>query len=566
MVQHISEYDRIMDARKKREDERREKMNKVFLIGGAAVGVLLVALFIINLLIKNDHKKAVSDYHENNWVNVEEVPGGKRYSGVDKGENFSYVDDGHYFEGVRVEGVDLGGMTYDEARSAVIGVIEEKFNDINMVVTVMDASLALSANDFNISVNVGEVLDEAYRMGRESVNDFGANYRRQQELKASPVDLSLEYQCDRERVAERVASIAEFVNTEPVEPYITVSQRPSANTDTVESGDDSPVIKDTDTIVETVYADTGKAIAYIYYNPGKNGFVLNQEDLVDRIVSAFESDSYDAVISAGLEETAPTKTPSDIKGSIVQITSYTSEFDHDDKHMNRCRNIQKAAGILNGCEVKPGKEISFNKYVGPRTEAGGWLRAAGIVGGRDYEDSPGGGICQVSGTLYNALLQCGPNKIKITQRQHHSWPSSYVPIGLDATVDTNGPDLKWRNISEDSLFIFTYADVKKGKMYVYIYGVPEADGSYYETYAEVVDEIEPEEAKIIKQPLWPTGYEKVTITERIGYTAKAYLRHYDKNGELIEQVYRYTDTYFPVQGEITVGTGPSYLPKPSKNN
>ncbi len=565
-MQHSSEYNRIMEARRKRESERQEKVRYALLGCGIAVTALCAILAVFKLLLNADHKKAIKDYYENNWVQVDPIPGGRSVKGMDNGEEFSYIDDGKYFDGIIVDGVSIGGMTYDQARKALIDIVENKFNDISMVVTVDDASLALSAQDFNISVNVNDILDDAYMLGRESINDFAANYRKQQQMKEEPVNFSINYTCDRNNIAQRVQSIADFVNTEPVDAYITVSQRPSANTDAVSSTDDSPIIKDTDTIVETVYADNGKAIAYIYYNPGKNGYVLNQDDLVDRIVKAFEEGDYDCVLSAGLEDTAPQKTPSDIKGSIVKITSYTSEFDHDEKDMNRCRNIQKAAGILNGCVIKPGKEISFNKYVGPRTEAGGWLRAKGIVGGREYEDSPGGGICQVSGTLYNALLQCGPNKIKITQRQHHSWPSSYVPIGLDATVDTNGPDLKWRNVSDDSLYIFTYADVKKGKMYVYIYGVPEEDGSYYETFAEVVEEIQPDEPKIIKQPLWPTGYEKVTITERIGYTAKAYLLHYDKDGNLIEKMYRYSDTYFPVQGEITVGTGPSYLPRPSKNN
>ena len=555
-----------MDARRKRETERSLKVDKIFLICGIVCGVLFLSLVLINLLIKNDHNKAVKQYHEDNWVTVEPVYGGRSIKGMDKGEPFSYVDDGHFFEGVYVDGVHLGGMDYAQAREAVLGVVEERFNDINMVVTVQDASLALSANDFNITVNVNDVLRDAYMLGRESVNDYGANYRKQQEMLAEPVELHLDYKCDSESVAARVANIAEFVNTEPQEPYITVSQRPSANTDNVSSDDDNPLIKDTDTIVEKVKGANDKTIAYIYYNPGKEGYVLDQENLVERIVEAFENGDNDCVLSAELEHRYPEKTPSDIKGSIVQITSYTSEFDHEEKDMNRCRNIQKAAGILNGCVVDPGKEISFNKYVGPRTEKGGWLRAKGIVGGKEYEDSPGGGICQVSGTLYNALLQCGPERIKITQRQHHSWPSSYVPIGLDATVDTNGPDLKWRNISEDPIYIFTYADVKKGKMYVYIYGVPNEDGSYYETYSEVVEEKEPPEPKIVKQPLWPTGYEKETITARIGYTAKAYLMHYDKDGNLIEQMYRYTDLYYPVQGEITVGTGPSYLPKPSKNN
>ncbi len=564
-MEHSSEYNRIMDVRKKREERRSDRMRNLFTACGLSVIVLGLALLALHLGIKGDHKKAVRDYNDNNWIEVVNIPNGKKIHGKVDGEEFAYNDDGRYFGGIYVDDVCLEGMTYEEARQALLKSIENKLNTISMVINVGDASLTLGARDFNISVNANQVLKDAYQLGRESINDYGANYLKQKKLLEEPVHYNLVYNCDKQRIEERVASIADFVNTKPKNAYITVSQKPSANTDAINMQDDTPIIKDTDTIVETVHADNGKAIAYIYYNPGRSGYVLNEKAMVERIIQAFDSGDYDCSMTAELEYTEPEVTPSDIKGSIVQITSYTSEFDHDEKDMNRCRNIQKAAGILNGCTVKPGQEISFNKYVGPRTEAGGWLRAHGIVNGREYEDSPGGGICQVSGTLYNALLQCGP-RMKVTQRQHHSWPSSYVPIGLDATVDTNGPDLKWRNVSDSTLYIFTYADVKKGKMYVYVYGTPEADGSYYKTYAEVTEEIEPPEPTIVNQPLWPTGYEKETITARVGYEAKAYLDHLDKNGELIERKYLYTDRYSPVKGEITRGTGPSYLPKPTKNN
>ena len=564
-MEHSAQYDRIMNARAERAQKKADGFGNFTRIFGYSFLGLCALLALMYGIIRIDHSKAVRDYNKNNWVIVNDENGVRNVHGMVDGEQFSYVDDGRYYKGACVEGVDLGGMDYESARAAVMSVVEDKLNSINMVITVGDASLTMSASDFNVSVNAAEALEKAYMLGRESINDPTANYLKQKKIAAEPVNFTLEYACDRGRIAERVASIAAFVDTEPVEPYVTVSSKPSAYTDTVDADDDSPVIKDTDTVVDTVYAANGVAIGYIYYNPGKEGFVLDQDTMIDRIEKAFKDGDYDCNLSAELERTAPELTPADIVGSVVQITSYTSEFDHDDKHMNRCRNVQKAAGILNACVIKPGQEISFNKYVGPRTEAGGWLRAAGIVGGREYEDSPGGGICQVSGTLYNALLQCGPNKIKITQRQHHSWPSSYVPIGLDATVDTNGPDLKWRNISDSAIYIFTYADVKKGIMYVYMYGFPEEDGSYYETFAEVTEEKDPPEAKIVKEPLWPSGYERTVITERIGYTAKAYLMHYDKDGQLIEQMYRYTDSYFPVQGEIHVGTGSPFLPKPGKN-
>lgn len=562
MTEHSAAYYRAMKKNMKMEMERRRKVSFVLLSLAAFVVLLGISMLVLRILISSEHKKAVEIYNQNNWSTVEPIAGGKNIYGMSGGESFSYVDDGRYFEGISVEGVNIGGMTYTEARQTVMGIIEEHLNDISMVVPVGNACLALSASDFNVEVNAEEVLEDAYDLGRENLTDYYANYLKQQDIKAHPVDFKLEYKCDRNSIMRRVNAIAEFVNTEPVEPYITAVGRAGANTSEGEGASYAPVITDKGATYDTIYAANGVAIGYLFYHPGKDGFVLNRDSLADRIVEAFEEEDFHCVLVAELEEAYRETTVEELKASVSRLTGYTSEFKISQK--NRSRNIQKAAGILNGCEVHAGEEISFNTYVGPRTEAGGWLPAPGIVNGNDYENSPGGGICQVSGTLYNALLQCGPNKIKITGRRHHSWPSEYVPYGLDATVDTTGPDLKWKNISGDSLYIFTYADLNKGVMYVYVYGVPEEDGSYYETYAETVETLEPGEPIYIDWPSYPTGYNEVIIKGRQGYRAKAYLNHFASDGTLIEQIYLYTDTYLPVTQQIRRGTGNSSMPKPNQ--
>ena len=511
-------------------------------------GVFIVCgltMLVLSGFISKEHSKAIDEYNRNNWTTVENVSGGRSIYGMADGVSFKYLDKDNFFEGITVDGVPIGGMSYGEARETVKGIIEDRLNAISMTVSVGNASLALSAQDFNITVNAEEVLEEAFQLGRENINDYYANYKKQMEMKENsekgePVNFQLEYVCDRDAIMARVDSIARFVNNEPVEPYITIAQRMQPD----------PTGK---AVMDTIYSDTGAAIAFVYFHPGSNGYTLNEEAMLESIVSAFDAGDYSCSITAELENTAPKKTVEEVQASFQRITTYTSEFNADKR--NRSRNIQKAAGILNGCEIKAGEEISFNEYIGPRTEADGWLRAPGIVGGKEYEDSPGGGICQVSGTLYNALLQCGPDKIKITQRRHHSWPSEYVPYGLDATVDTNGPDLRWRNISDSPIYIFAYADLSKGKMYIYVYAEPESDGSYYETWAETVETIEPEEPVIKEDSQLPAGTRKTTITARKGYVAKAYLKHFDKDGNLIETIYLYTDRYSPVRGEITVGTG-----------
>lgn len=561
-MEHNAEYRMMMRAKRKKERTRKLLVNIAIIACGAIAALLGVSLLFLRSGIKKQHELAVEDYNRNNWQTVEDIPGGKKIAGSIDGVPYEYVDDGTYYEGISIDGIDISGMSYAEAREALVDHVTEELAKINMTLQVDKACMVLSASDLNVKVNVNELLQKAYDLGRVSEYDYSANYLAQQELKNNPVNFDIEYSYDRESIAKRVASIAEFVNTNPKEPYVTVSQRPSANTESGSSSNDGPVVHSDDAVVETVKAKNGVSIGYIVFNPGTNGFTLDEESMVDDVALAFENGEYDKQLTAELHETEPSLTIDDLRENVKLLSSYQTEF--ESSNLNRRRNIQKAAAILNACTVAPWQEISFNEYVGPRTEKDGWLRAPGITGGKEYQDSPGGGICQVTGTLYNALLACGQNRIKITVRQHHSWPSSYVPIGLDATVDTGGPDLCWRNVSDSGIYIFTYADVTPGSriMYVYIYGKPQDDGSYYKTHAELLEEIEPDPVEVVYNPSWPSGYSKTTVTARKGYKADAYLIKYNAAGEEVDRIYLYTDLYVPVRGQITKGSGPASLPIP----
>ncbi|HBU13224.1 MAG TPA: vanomycin resistance protein VanB, partial [Clostridiales bacterium] len=99
-------------------------------------------------------------------------------------------------------------------------------------------------------------------------------------------------------------------------------------------------------------------------------------------------------------------------------------------------NIWKMSDIINGVKVEPGETWSINEEAGPRTYNLGWQGAPGISDG-EYKEEAGGGICQVSSTLYNAVLRA---ELEIVERKHHSWPLDYIDGGLDATISTGAPD------------------------------------------------------------------------------------------------------------------------------
>ncbi|MCL6572001.1 MAG: VanW family protein [Bacillus sp. (in: Bacteria)] len=143
------------------------------------------------------------------------------------------------------------------------------------------------------------------------------------------------------------------------------------------------------------------------------------------------------------------KVDSELLGDIhsIRIGRYITSFNSQNK--KRSNNIQLATMAINNYVVFPGETFSFNKVVGERTVAKGYLRAPVIVKGEFAEDI-GGGICQVSSTLFNAVDNAG---LKIVQRFSHSRKVPYIPPGRDATVSWYGPDFEFKNMHNQPVLI-----------------------------------------------------------------------------------------------------------------
>ncbi len=146
-----------------------------------------------------------------------------------------------------------------------------------------------------------------------------------------------------------------------------------------------------------------------------------------------------------INEKAPVKTQeAKIKKKQLEtvnsnISSYTTNYGSISSPQ-RANNIVISAKAINGTLLMPGESFSFNNTVGPRTEKRGYQGAPVIIGNK-IESGLGGGICQVSGTLYNAMLKAN---INATERVRHTFPSTYVPIGMDATIDYGNIDYKFK--------------------------------------------------------------------------------------------------------------------------
>jgi vancomycin resistance protein YoaR len=179
----------------------------------------------------------------------------------------------------------------------------------------------------------------------------------------------------------------------------------------------------------------------------------------------------------------------------------------------RINNITKACASINGIVLNPGEEFSYNNALGQRTEAAGY-QAAGAYSNGQVVSEIGGGICQVSSTLYYCTLY---SNLKITARTCHYFPVTYLPSGLDAAVSWGSPDFKFVNNRDFPIKIEAYTDMSSYTATVKIWGT-DVDGSYVQMTTDT----------------WATSE---------GTGATSYRSVYDKNGNLISKTKEADSTY-----------------------
>ena len=226
------------------------------------------------------------------------------------------------------------------------------------------------------------------------------------------------------------------------------------------------------------------------------------------------------------------------------LATYTTRYDPTNK--NRSNNLIIAAGKINGTILMPGEIFSYNKVVGARTIAAGYKEAGAYAGGKVVKDV-GGGICQISSTIYNTALLAN---LEIVDRSNHQFLTSYVPVSRDATVSWGGLDFKFKNTRTYPIKIV--ASAKNGLAKVSFYGIKE------ETEYEVVIQSKtlsyiPYTVKYIEDSSLAKGKEVVSQSGYNGCKSEAY-RVLKLNGKVVSKTLLSRDTYDPMQRIIRRGT------------
>ena len=181
---------------------------------------------------------------------------------------------------------------------------------------------------------------------------------------------------------------------------------------------------------------------------GSEGIKLDEAKTADAITQAALGTS-NRVATVVTTDADPELTTAQAQamGIVEKIESYTTTYVGDpDRQVNVRLTTKYASDVM----VPPGGEYNFDKTIGPRTPQRGYLKAPGIVGPGKLEDVYGGGICQVSTTMFNAVFFAG---LKVTERVNHSLFISHYPLGRDATVTDGGPNLRWVNDTDNYILV-----------------------------------------------------------------------------------------------------------------
>ncbi|MBR3382151.1 MAG: VanW family protein [Clostridia bacterium] len=410
--------------------------------------------------------------------------------------------DGVFRDGITVNGVSVGGMSMDEARRALEPVEESLVGEIGFTVKYgEDGEVDIGRDYFTVSYDTDKVLEEAMLIAQDGSYEELRSKINELQQNGLEYTISCTVTPDVDRMAEVVTEAAESLNVEPVN----ASMKPNPNS--VKNGGDRFKIKG-----------------------GKNGYRAHTEEAVNEIISRAKAADYGVITITG-EEVEPAIKKSDLENSVVLRASYKSSYSHSPYNApNRVANIIKACDLVNGTILyskDSGKKYKFsiNDCLGPRTEAGGWLPAPGfIAGGAISVDSPGGGVCHVSSTLYNAVVRAD---LEVVYRINHSSHVGYVPWGLDATISTGGPDFKFANNTKHPVYIFMWVDSRKQTVNCEIWGDPfPSRFTKIDFYAELVEEIPPTETEYIVDRNLAPNYWYVQNYAKTGYKYQSYVQYY----------------------------------------
>lgn len=419
--------------------------------------------------------------------------------------NSAFLFTDEIYHGVSIGDIPVGGLSVEQAEQKITDAFRERTQEPPIVIGYQGQEWTVDAQNIDLKLDAADLAQRAYQVGRT-----GSFFYQMQERYIAMnhgIALPLMIHYDQESLLTIIKNIAQSINQEP------------RNAALVQRGTTIEVIPEAvglKTDIDTVLAEIAANLNHHF--PFKIALVV-AEDQPAVLVSDF----------------------ADIDGLIAL---YTTQFDPSNR--NRTQNIRLAAKSINNILVRPDEVVSFNNVVGLRSEKFGYREAPVFIDGKLVPDW-GGGVCQVSSTLYNAVLLAD---LAIEERTSHYSPPGYVPLGQDATVADNLLDFKFKNTTSHNIYICS--EVSGNQLIIYVFGKENPDLPDVRIVATDKKVLEPN--IIIKQdPGLELGREVVESAGQKGFQITTYRVKY-LNGAEINREYLATDEFKPEDRIVRVGT------------
>lgn len=305
----------------------------------------------------------------------------------------------------------------------------------------------------------------------------------------------------------------------------------------------------------------------LYGAPAQDAQILYSDDPLDPITFVAEETGQkideqslkQALMDAGsisqialdLQPIGANVTAEELRSRYALLSEFSTSFKGSTLgRKNRVNNMALAVSRINGIVLEPGEEFSMNKTILDRTKENGYFLAPAIRNGT-YEKEYGGGVCQVSSTLFNAVMMAD---LTVTERHHHSWPMTYVPIGRDATIATGYKDFKFVNSTGGELVIFAHLDKKDKTITVRLYGIHSTDFDHIKITSKRTGSLPAKGTKVLLDESLSAGSRVEERKERRGRTSVTYKEYYDADNALIRRETAYEDSYPSIEGLVYVSS------------
>ena len=470
-------------------------------------------------------------------------------------------------KGVKIGVVDVSNLTQEEATQKM----QNWYKDValkNITVVYEELEENITIEQFNASIDIDKAVKEACLVGK-SGNIVKDNYEILFSLlfsKKIKADIELNQEEINKKIEELNSKLPNAIKQsnyyiEENQLIITKGQRgievkkeefqkqlekiilQEENREfTIPVKEVSPEEIDIEKIHEEIYKEAQNASITqepLEVHPHINGidFAISIEEA--KALLQEEKEEYIIPLSITVPEVTTEKLGEEAFPHLLGTFSTTYSI----SNQNRVTNLELASEKINGTVILPGETFSYNKIVGERTIAKGYKEAAVYSGGK-VVDGIGGGICQLSSTLYNAVIYAN---LEITQRSNHRFLTSYVTAGRDATVSWGTIDFCFKNTRKYPIKIVS--SVKNGVVTTEIYGIKE-EKEYEVSIESTVTEVIPYTINYVRDTKLPKGTEQITQYGSNGAKSVTY-KVVKYNGALISRSLLSSDTYSPLEQIIS---------------